>query len=804
MAKLPSYRIFLMFFEAILGISATTHWVVTENGRVQPQLESVYSMKRPYDLPAFLEQESRMDAVEVLHKKILTRKVLLDSQMAVLNSIGDLESWLQASNPDCISSRKLLEDFDFYASVATDGSYRKGVTHKDYLLHGIPNEQKKRVPDCKKTFPLDFSMYTFDHLNAMRNRKNLSQHQEKGLIKYLPEGTDLNKFGHQVAHGLLKNSTSWLHLNLAAIYWRVRGDAYNALECARRSIVTAPREFRDIPLLTAGGILHAAKHSAEAAIVLHAAIDYAPTQSHQHLALGHVYAILGDYNRSIACYDNSLKLTPSMEQAKQAKFVILCCQSLEKSLGALHKKLDDIVEELHAQQNDYAEWLKLEEKILCERTRSPFLALRGQRLGPTLSSRGQVCTHREDDEATLSCQTVGDNHIFSHNFQIDIGVSLQQLKNVENQVEKMNDRMTSTKVIHPKTDRADKIRDTSNEKSPEYLSLFMEPTNKPKYHQFEIKKSKGDFEGKNWPNSGDCDKQELILSDTTQYVPVYLSPESKGYAIQIFLNELIGIEAGKEHKLPWYPPTCQSPEIFDQKFISKSLLKATLGSHSPDSSLSGHLINLVKDAEIAEIGQRILTATKSKVAAPWVLSVLASLHWRVVGKPRNALDCLQLALKSVPKQFKDVPLVSIASIAQKVGLIEEALKITKEAIRLNPVEPLTNYLYGSLLQAKGNTTGAIYHLKQSLRVESDAMDGRALMLLRSIICQKRSANRRGTGMKTDSNNIETCGMTYSSPEVIARHDLQDGETVLCLGDGNDCKPIQCFAMKMNTDESTGP
>lgn len=92
------------------------------------QLDSVFQMKRPYDLPAFLEQEKRMIAVETLHQKIMARKVALDSQIAILNSIGDLESWLQSSNPECISSKKLLEDFDFYASVATDGSYRKGVT----------------------------------------------------------------------------------------------------------------------------------------------------------------------------------------------------------------------------------------------------------------------------------------------------------------------------------------------------------------------------------------------------------------------------------------------------------------------------------------------------------------------------------------------------------------------------------------------------------------------------------------------------------------------------------------------------
>lgn len=55
---------------------------------------------------------------------------------------------------------------------------------------------------------------------------------------------------------------------------------------------------------------------------------------------------------------------------------------------------------------------------------------------------------------------------------------------------------------------------------------------------------------------------------------------------------------------------------------------------------------------------------------------------------------------------------------------------------------MTNYLYGVLLHAKGNATGAIHHLKQTLRVEPDAANGRVLRLLRSVICQKRLDNKR--------------------------------------------------------------
>ena len=81
----------------------------------------------------------------------------------------------------------------------------------------------------------------YDNLQAMRNRRKLIQQQEIGLMKFVPPHMDISLLGHKVAYGLIHNSSSWLHLNLASIYWRIKGDAYNALECARRAIVKAPR-----------------------------------------------------------------------------------------------------------------------------------------------------------------------------------------------------------------------------------------------------------------------------------------------------------------------------------------------------------------------------------------------------------------------------------------------------------------------------------------------------------------------------------------------------------------------------------
>ena len=75
----------------------------------------------------------------------------------------------------------------------------------------------------------------------MMSRANLSTGPELNLASSVLGHKDMALFGHQVALGLEKNSTSWLHHNLASIYWRIRGDAPNAVECARKAVHFAPR-----------------------------------------------------------------------------------------------------------------------------------------------------------------------------------------------------------------------------------------------------------------------------------------------------------------------------------------------------------------------------------------------------------------------------------------------------------------------------------------------------------------------------------------------------------------------------------
>lgn len=54
-----------------------------------------------------------------------------------------------------------------------------------------------------------------------------------------------------------------------------------------------------------------------------------------------------------------------------------------------------------------------------------------------------------------------------------------------------------------------------------------------------------------------------------------------------------------------------------------------------------------------------------------------------------------------------------------------------------------------------------------------------------------------------SGSIETCGAAHLPVETIlnSRHELREGETVLCNSEGKNCKHVQCYATRTNADSA---
>lgn len=76
---------------------------------------------------------------------------------------------------------------------------------------------------------------------SMIKRNNISITPEYPSLDIISPIASLEQFGHWLAGTLRKNTSSWLHYNLAALFWRIKGNAPKALECCRRAVHYAPR-----------------------------------------------------------------------------------------------------------------------------------------------------------------------------------------------------------------------------------------------------------------------------------------------------------------------------------------------------------------------------------------------------------------------------------------------------------------------------------------------------------------------------------------------------------------------------------
>jgi len=200
-------------------------------------------------------------------------------------------------------------------------------------------EDTEELPSCK---PVNYSMQFYEHLLAMHERTELKMHPEKSLLATV----NLDCIGYQLAALLKTNQSSWELFNLATLFWRAKGEALEAINCARQALSLAPVAARHVSLLHLGNVFHQSKRSAEAAIILHAAIDHSSRDAESHGTLGNVYSVLGDFNRAIMCYENAHKLDKSLPGVDKNLKSVRCHstvnQVLSEATGRLQELLDDL------------------------------------------------------------------------------------------------------------------------------------------------------------------------------------------------------------------------------------------------------------------------------------------------------------------------------------------------------------------------------------------------------------------------------------------------------------------------------
>lgn len=282
------------------------------------------------------------------------------------------------------------------------------------------------------------------------------------------------------------------------------------------------REFRDIPIHNLAGTLHQARHSKEAAMFLHSAIEHAPKEAIHHLALGSIYASLGDYNKSVQYYDRYLELKPGQKDVIANRHAILCYWKLETGLIQLQESLQGILTDLHNYHSQQQQWLRLQERLMWEHSSFEVQidGFHSDNLDSVPGKKVQRCFQKTSgtSKPIISCED-----FYNSGPDLD-SLNVESLFNyVESEKRKLNDHIAKpakkfAKVLKKKAANEKK----SLGKTPPLLHLKYPTTMSTATNQY--------YDATGWPTKEQCLEWNLPIHQKDDLdLPVYLPPENKGF-----------------------------------------------------------------------------------------------------------------------------------------------------------------------------------------------------------------------------------------------------------------------------------
>ncbi|CAJ1049230.1 tetratricopeptide repeat protein 17 [Xyrichtys novacula] len=670
---------------------ATTHWVVTEDGKIQQQVDSPLNLKHPHDVVIFMRQETRVNYLKKLEKQLVAQKIHIEE-----NEDRDtgLEQRHYKEDADCVMAKVPLGDLDLY-----DGTYisleSKNISPEDYVdsRSALPPDLEK--PDCAKVFELPYSIHAFQHLRGVQERANLTSpllSKEDPIFSSLSHklGRSVDEVGHRIHQGLQRNSSSWVLYNMASFYWRMKNEPQRAVDCVVRALHFSPRQHKDVALVNMANILHRAHFSADAAILAHAALDLTSDLFTSHYTLGNIYAMLGEYNHSVLCYEQALQAQPGFEQALRRKHAVLCQQKLEQRLEAQHRSLQRTLNELKEYQKQHDHYLRQQEALDKHKLLQEEQILRNIIHETQMAKEAQLGNHQMcrlgQQQRSLYCPfdlpvRYHRGDLFEHVHYVQFGEEMSVASSVALVSERNSNQTAKSPQLHPSV---------SGDQDPA-AALW---GSQQDYAQ--------DIQHMLWPQRSECANKYPNVPPSHLLPTFYLPPETQG------LSPVATVLYGSSSP----PQTVAVPDCGPVPQPYPALLPASLDwpleeKELPDLFASQILQSRSGGWTLEQIGSRIAQAMKQATVPRWQVHNEAALYWRAKGNGSLALQCLRQVLSSAPPSHRHLSLTNAANLLLHHGLTDHAEALLEQALALNASEPHTQLSLVSVQLAQGNVTGAL-------------------------------------------------------------------------------------------------
>ncbi|XP_073835752.1 tetratricopeptide repeat protein 17-like isoform X2 [Musca autumnalis] len=331
------------YYLCIDNISASNHYALREDGFIKRRLDSPFHLTNPENLAFFLEQIRTNDLAEEAFRKMQRKRRTLDEHILITAQL--LQAILKRS--ECARVYVKMTGLTDY--LRTTGASMKRLEFPEKM----EKEAEEGTPVCRNYAELNPQGDEFANLECFSNesmKKMVIEEEEHHLKRELgvKGAKGVTEIIHNVAmKGLSNNPTSWKFHMLGSYYWRLVGDAKNALDCARLSVFLAPESHKDIPLLSLGTILVRAELWDDAEIILKSAVMYGPKHGENYIALGTLLAMKHDFKQARRIFSIAEKLDPGMyNNSMRIREFMECMEPLDADISKLFSFVKYMLKEI--------------------------------------------------------------------------------------------------------------------------------------------------------------------------------------------------------------------------------------------------------------------------------------------------------------------------------------------------------------------------------------------------------------------------------------------------------------------------
>ncbi|TKR60827.1 hypothetical protein L596_028014 [Steinernema carpocapsae] len=729
--------VLLLFFVAI-GVQSSSHWIVTENGlKINALPDSPYHLKQPHSLVDFLEQDKTIE--NAFQKEEFMQKLRNTVKKGIYEDDPDLEEKFRKHDSDCRQSADVpFNTENFATSYPVDIYHLMGQTPKISL--DFDKADSNFEPIC--ALPQFYDSEQFSQRLPCFERKMVLK-PEFELRHLLPQHQKISDLGGALHYAMQEYPKDPLIAYNAMLYWRVRGNAVNAVNCLLRHFYLSQFESSDVRAaeFALGNLLVKLGCYNDSMQYLISTMNKFPDDPNIRSAYADALALSGNHSEAQKIYTEVFRKYPSHVICSLKASALRCHMKLIEALDKQHQNLVQLVELSHRYPDRFEFLETLEAEITAKlaskdkRKQSSFLYDHFV-YGPLKQLKCPARQFSCSEAGNALCEKLICNLRDASEYSKDLIRRHMELRAMQAKSDKIEE------IAHVPRDWWDEdVPSSSNVQElvaffkalEPFVDMNIDEPSYPKKYPLENypEELKSLFP---WPNRTFCERPSRRghKAPSRDFLPqVFLSIDNKGFVTSDFFTKYLRLLSENDvHPLPWNQPTCEDGFKVMNARIPKEAeegVRIALSTHRKRAQFveervkPGFLALSGKEMHLStgDIGQRIRTIHQMSIAPKWMTSNWAALYWRVNGAPDQAVACLLQALSQEDSRYDDVALVQLAQlvISTAPNHSSDALALLEQALKVERWEPVTHHLIGVIELLRGRPSSAYRRFIDALFID---------------------------------------------------------------------------------------